>query len=174
VELSKLVRKGSNQKTKIFVGNIHKNTKIEELRELFEIYGTVVEADIQDTKYPNYAFVHMEIESEACLAIRGLDGYEFHGLLLRVQESTSTVRKNSVIGNPGLGFRCGLASHWCKECPQNMQEGNFRDFHEYGGSRHYSNLYDPYQPPSPSYGRDWCMRYRTTALSFNSYAFVEQ
>ncbi|CAL4197634.1 unnamed protein product, partial [Meganyctiphanes norvegica] len=102
VEASTGARKGGNQRTKIFVGNLHKDTKIQELRNLFQTYGEVVEADI----LTNYAFVHMEIESEAREAIRELDGYELHGLSLRVQESTSRVRKSAGMGNPDLCYRC--------------------------------------------------------------------
>lgn len=53
VEASTGARKGGNQKTKIFVGNLHKDSKLEELKSLFEVYGNVVEADI----LTNYAFV---------------------------------------------------------------------------------------------------------------------
>ena len=38
---------------KIFVGNLHKDTQLEELRGLFQRHGNVVEADI----ISNYAFV---------------------------------------------------------------------------------------------------------------------
>nr|XP_053655687.1 LOW QUALITY PROTEIN: RNA-binding protein lark-like [Cherax quadricarinatus] len=53
VEASTGARKGGNQKTKIFVGNLHKDSKLEELKSLFEVYGSVVEADI----LTNYAFI---------------------------------------------------------------------------------------------------------------------
>lgn len=53
VEASTGARKGGNQKTKIFVGNLHKDTKLEELKSLFEVYGSVVESDI----LTNYAFI---------------------------------------------------------------------------------------------------------------------
>lgn len=45
--------KDSGQKTKIFVGNVHKDAKLEELRSMFEAYGRVVEAVILN----NYAFI---------------------------------------------------------------------------------------------------------------------
>ena len=53
VEASTGTRKGGHQRTKIFVGNVHKDTKLEELSGLFEVYGAVVESDI----LTNYAFV---------------------------------------------------------------------------------------------------------------------
>lgn len=154
VEASTGNRKGGNQKTKIFVGNLHKDTKIQELRSLFETYGTVVEADI----LTNFAFVHMDVESEAREAIGELDGYELHGLRLRVQESTSRVRKTAGMGNPDLCYRCGSAGHWSKECPREMR-GPPRGYGPERGSGRYGSRYDPYPPPPPSYGRDR-LRYR--------------
>merc|ERR1711962_1172448 len=114
VEASTGSRKGEvNQRTKIFVGNLHKDTKVQELRDLFEGFGDVQEADI----LTNYAFVHMTMESEAQQAIKELDGYELHGMRLRVQQSTSVVRKRPGMGNSDACYRCGSPGHWSKECP---------------------------------------------------------
>ena len=44
---------GAAGRCKIFVGNLHKDTQLEELRSLFQRHGNVVEADI----ISNYAFV---------------------------------------------------------------------------------------------------------------------
>ena len=41
------------RRCKIFVGNLHQDTELEELRNLFTPHGTVVEADI----ISHYAFV---------------------------------------------------------------------------------------------------------------------
>lgn len=53
VEASTGIKKGINQTTKIFVGNVHRDAKRLELKSLFEAYGSVVEADI----LTNYAFI---------------------------------------------------------------------------------------------------------------------
>ena len=53
VEASKGYSKGPARKTKIFIGNIHKDTKVEELRSLFAEYGEVVESDILN----HYGFI---------------------------------------------------------------------------------------------------------------------
>ena len=53
VEASTGARKGGNKKTKIFIGNVHKDTQVDELKSIFAVYGNVVEADILS----NYAFV---------------------------------------------------------------------------------------------------------------------
>lgn len=163
VEASTGARKGGNKKTKIFIGNVHKDTQVEELKSIFSVYGNVVEADILS----NYAFVHMNDEAAALQAIRNLDGYELHGLRLRVQESTSRVRQTPGMSNPDMCYRCGSSGHWSKECPRDRggprggREGGYHDRIErrgYGSSR-----YDPYPPPPPmppSFARERLMRYR--------------
>ena len=47
----------------------------------------------------------MNDEVEALQAIRNLDGYELHGLRLRVQESTSRVRQTPGMSNPDMCYR---------------------------------------------------------------------
>lgn len=46
-------RRSGPQRIKIFVGNVSPHTTTQELRNLFQSYGNVVEADILS----NYAFV---------------------------------------------------------------------------------------------------------------------
>ncbi|CAL4140773.1 unnamed protein product, partial [Meganyctiphanes norvegica] len=156
VEASTGTRRGGNQKTKIFVGNLHKDTKLQELRDLFEEYGAVQEADI----LTNFAFVHMTMENEAHEAIRELDGFELHGLRLRVQQSTSVVRKRPGMGDSDACFRCGSSGHWSKECPRDaprdMRGGpRFAD----RGERRFGGRFDPYPPPPPpGYMRERMMR----------------
>ncbi|XP_071525341.1 uncharacterized protein [Panulirus ornatus] len=135
VEASTRIKKGSNQTTKIFVGNVHRDAKRLELKSLFEAYGNVVEADI----LTNYAFVHMDDESQAEQAIQKLDGHELHGLRLTVQKSTSRSRPQAGMGNRDLYFRFGPGERG----------------HSFG------NRYDPYPPPPPPrYARDRMLRFR--------------
>ncbi|XP_067877843.1 RNA-binding protein 4B-like [Heterodontus francisci] len=68
---------------KIFVGNIPSEGTVEELRTLFEYYGTVRECDI----IRHYGFVHMDSAEEASQAIAALNQYELHGKKLNVAES---------------------------------------------------------------------------------------
>ncbi|KAK4291738.1 hypothetical protein Pmani_035450 [Petrolisthes manimaculis] len=193
VEASTGARKGGNQKTKIFVGNVHKDAKVDELKGLFEVYGSVVEADI----LTNYAFLHMDDEVQAQRAIRELDGYELHGLRLRVQESTSRVRQQAGMGNPDMCYRCGSGGHWSKECPRDgrlsgggggggVGGGRYpppphphahAPYHDrergstrgYGGGGGGSSRYDPYPPPPPSYTRERLIRYREEFDRFGRY-----
>lgn len=53
VEASTGAKRGNQKKTKIFVGNVHKDTQVDELKSIFAVYGSVVETDILS----NYAFV---------------------------------------------------------------------------------------------------------------------
>lgn len=146
VEASTGNRKGGNKRTKIFVGNLHKDTTSGEIRELFEAHGTVNEADVLS----NFAFVHMDSEDDARKAIESLDGTELHGLRLRVQESTSRVRQNAGMGDRDSCYRCGSRGHWSKDCPR---DGGRRGDRFGGGGR-----FDSYGPPPRGYERDRMMR----------------
>ena len=66
---------------KIFVGNIAEQITSRSLRELFEPFGTVVEADA----VKNYGFVHMENAEEGERAIEALNGTEVHGKVSALQ-----------------------------------------------------------------------------------------
>ncbi|XP_053272240.1 RNA-binding protein 4B [Pleuronectes platessa] len=84
VELSR----GKNQgPVKLHVANVEKGFD-EELRTLFEEYGTVTESAI----IKDFAFVHMSDSDEAMDAIKGLDNIEFQGKRIHVQISRSRPR----------------------------------------------------------------------------------
>jgi len=149
VEASKQ-RGGSNKRTKIFVGNLHKDTTVAEIRELFEAHGKVNEADILG----NYSFVHMDSEDDARKAIESIDGTELHGLRLRVQESTSRVRQSAGMGQDRDScYKCGRSGHRFKDC----RSGGGGDFGGRGGRG--GGRFDPYGGPPPrGYERDRMMR----------------
>ncbi|XP_076441706.1 uncharacterized protein LOC143280863 isoform X2 [Babylonia areolata] len=69
---------------KIFIGNLSEDTEADDLRILFEKYGTVAECDV----LKNYGFVHMANKSEADKAISSLNGYNIKGQRMRVELST--------------------------------------------------------------------------------------
>ncbi|NWF39893.1 RNA-binding protein [Mariprofundus sp. NF] len=75
---------------KINVGNISFDTNDEELRDLFSAFGTVASAEVVTDKEKNrsrgFAFVEMPDESEGYAALRSLNGYEFAGRKIRVNE----------------------------------------------------------------------------------------
>lgn len=104
----------------------------------------------------------MDDEAQAQRAIRELDGYELHGLRLRVQESTSRVRQQAGMGNPDMCYRCGSGGHWSKECPRDGRLGGSR-YPDRERGRGFGSRYDPYPPPPPpSYARERMMRYRVS------------
>ncbi|KAK7503495.1 hypothetical protein BaRGS_00005416 [Batillaria attramentaria] len=69
---------------KIFIGNLNSDTKPEDIRVLFEKYGSVTECDV----LKNYGFVHMTDKAAADEAIANLDGYSVRGQNMRVELST--------------------------------------------------------------------------------------
>ena len=74
----------------VYVGNLPYATTDDELKALFEPFGTVLSAKIKtdrDTGRPlGYGFVQME-DADAAKAIQALDGKEHAGRNLRVNES---------------------------------------------------------------------------------------
>ncbi|MDE0042100.1 MAG: RNA-binding protein [Candidatus Poribacteria bacterium] len=75
----------------IYVGNLSFDATDEDLREVFEQHGRVESAKIIMDSYSGrsrgFGFVEMSDESEARAAISGLDGQEFMGRALRVDEA---------------------------------------------------------------------------------------
>ncbi|XP_012987930.1 RNA-binding protein 14b isoform X7 [Esox lucius] len=68
---------------KLFVGNLALDTTQEELSAIFESYGQVVSCSV----LRQFAFVHLQGEGAAERAIRELNGREFRGRNLVVEES---------------------------------------------------------------------------------------
>ncbi|KAM4565305.1 RNA-binding protein 4.1-like isoform 1-T2 [Fundulus diaphanus] len=80
--------RGKNQgPVKLHVANVEKGFD-NELRELFEEYGTVTECAI----VKNFAFIHMPHHDEAMDAMEDLDNTQFQGKLIHVQVSKSRPR----------------------------------------------------------------------------------
>jgi len=73
----------------INVGNMSFATNDEELRELFSEYGTVTSAKVMtnnEGRSRGFGFVEMPDDNEGNAAIRSLNGDEFAGRKLRVNE----------------------------------------------------------------------------------------
>ena len=81
---------------KIYVGNMSYSTSEADLRELFAQFGTVLSANIiidRETHRPKgFGFVEMEDNNAAEAAISQLDGKEFGGRNLRVNEAIAKSR----------------------------------------------------------------------------------
>jgi RNA recognition motif-containing protein len=83
---------------KIYVGNLNYRTTADGLRGLFTQYGEVVSANIvtdrQTGQARGFGFVEMASDEEAKSAIAALDGQEFEGRRLRVNEAMDRPREN--------------------------------------------------------------------------------
>jgi len=76
---------------KIYVGNLSFSSTEEDLQDLFGNHGTVesvaVITDRETGRPRGFAFVEMSAASEAEAAIRALDGKDFGGRTLKVNEA---------------------------------------------------------------------------------------
>ena len=84
---------------KIYVGNLNYATTDDQLNDLFAQYGTVISANVVIDRYTDrsrgFGFVEMESEEAATAAISGLNGSEFDGRSLRVNEANERPRRQS-------------------------------------------------------------------------------
>ena len=87
---------------KIYVGNLSYNATEEEVRTLFSAHGSVVSCALptdRDTgRARGFGFVEMD-NADAANAIRALDGKDFQGRALRVNEAQP--RESSPRGGGG-------------------------------------------------------------------------
>ena len=73
------------QGSKLYVGNLSYSVTNEDLKELFSNYGAVSEVKIIEGK--GFGFVEMSNQSEAEKAKKELNGSDFKGRNLRVEEA---------------------------------------------------------------------------------------
>ncbi len=76
---------------KLYVGNLNYQTQEHELRDLFAQHGEVVSSNVitdRDTgRSRGFGFIEMGTEEEAQAAVRALDGQDFDGRQLKVNEA---------------------------------------------------------------------------------------
>ena len=91
----------------IFVAQLSYQTKEDQLRSLFEAYGEVSSAKIIIDKFENrskgFGFVEMASKSEGESAIDGLNGKEFKGRALNVNEARPRPESRGGRGGQGGG-----------------------------------------------------------------------
>ncbi|MDR1748968.1 MAG: RNA-binding protein [Spirochaetaceae bacterium] len=84
---------------KLYVGNMNYATTEQSLCSLFSQFGEVVAANIVFDRYSGQAkgfgFVEMADEKQALEAIQALDGNEFEGRRIRVNEAIERERSRS-------------------------------------------------------------------------------
>ena len=99
---------------RIYVGNFGFETSEQELREAFEAHGQVQEVSViqdRDTgRSKGFAFVEMPTNTEAQTAIGALNGKEFGGRPVTVNEARPRPERSfggGGYGDRGGGFRSG-------------------------------------------------------------------
>ncbi|MEK7325865.1 MAG: RNA-binding protein [Chloroflexota bacterium] len=95
----------------LYVGNLPRQTTEDELREAFSAFGQVSSASIIKDKFSGesrgFAFVEMSDNAEAQAAIAGLNGKDFQGRTLTVNQARPREERFKSGGGPrpGGGFR---------------------------------------------------------------------
>jgi RNA recognition motif-containing protein len=77
--------------SKLYVGSLSDSVTNEELKELFSKYGEVKELNL--IKGRGFGFVEMSNQSEAEKAKEALNGSEFKGSTLKVEEARSSGKR---------------------------------------------------------------------------------
>ena len=93
--------------SKMYVGNLLFDAGDQEINELFSQYGEVTDVHIvkdrESGRPRGFAFVTMSSKEEMDKAIEGLDGYEFLGRNLTVNEARPRENRPSYGGGGGGG-----------------------------------------------------------------------
>jgi len=90
------------QGSKLYVGNLNYAVTNEELNELFSNYGEVKSINIIEGK--GFGFIEMGTEDEAEKAKEALNGTDFKGRTMRIDEARPA-RNRERRGGGGGGFR---------------------------------------------------------------------
>jgi RNA recognition motif-containing protein len=96
---------------RLYVGNLSFNATDLDLRDLFAQSGTVADAKLvtdRDTGRPRgFGFVEMSTDAEAAAAINNLNGRDFQGRALTVNEAQERSSGGGRGGGGGRGFGGG-------------------------------------------------------------------
>lgn len=94
--------------TKMYVGNLSYDATDSELRELFEAHGNVTDVfivkDRESGRARGFAFVSMETPEEMNAAIEGLNGVEYQGRALTINEARPREDRPQGGGGGGRSF----------------------------------------------------------------------
>ena len=93
--------------TKLYVGNLPFNTSADDLRDVFEQHGPVTSAQVVSDRETGRSrgFGFVEMESGAVAAIAALNGAQFQGRSLTVNEARPREERPRTGGGGGGGYR---------------------------------------------------------------------
>ena len=99
------VLKGSTMDSKLYVGNLPYSMRDDDLQQHFAQFGQVNSAkvmmDRETGRSKGFAFVEMASRDEAQAAIRGMNGQEFNGRALVVNEARPREERPGGFGGGG-------------------------------------------------------------------------
>lgn len=99
----------------IYVGNLAYSVSAAELKAEFEKFGDVLSAEVIINRHTGrsrgYGFVKMASHAAGSAAVKALDGLEFHGRALRVDESRPDSGKRAHSATPRRSHASRHASH---------------------------------------------------------------
>ena len=116
----------------IYVGNLPYSVQDDELREAFEQYGTVLSAEVifdrRSQRSRGYGFVEMEDEEAGRNAIAALNGSDFQGRELRVDESKPKSEKGNARAREPQGARGNKPRHSAPQTQASSSGGGIVGF----------------------------------------------
>jgi cold-inducible RNA-binding protein len=103
--------------SKLYVGGLPYSVTEGRLQELFSAHGTVESASVISDKFTGqsrgFGFVEMSSSSEAQTAIQSLNGTQFEGRSLTVNEAKPMAKRDNFGGGGGRGGdRDGGRNRW--------------------------------------------------------------
>jgi len=115
-----------NPRMNIYVGNLAYSVSAAELKAEFEKFGEVLSAEVIINRHTGrsrgYGFVKMRSHADGGAAVKALDGIQFHGRALRVDESRPDTEKRSRAATPRRGHAPRHASHGARARPHGAAE----------------------------------------------------
>ena len=114
------------QGSKLYVGNLSYSVTNEVLGELFSNYGEVKEVNIIEGK--GFGFVEMSNPSEAEKAKEGLDGSDFEGRTLKIEEARPPRSRERSGGGGGRPYNRGSRQRDEGRPPRDKQRRDSRRY----------------------------------------------
>ena len=102
--------------SKLYVGGLPYSVTEGRLQELFSAHGTVESASVISDKFTGqsrgFGFVEMSSSNEAQSAIQSLNGTQFEGRSLTVNEAKPMAKRDNFGGGGRGGDRDGSRNRW--------------------------------------------------------------